>query len=214
MFGGLWGSAPQPTAKELQKEQKKSVRRSQREIEREMRNLDKQEKKLLADIKKNATAGQNAAAKTLAKELVRTRATKAKLQSTSTQLGSISMRASEMNSTMAITNAMSKGTEAMAAMNKQMNPIEQQAMAQRFAMENDKANMISEQFDEVFDSMMESDEDEDAESMVNAVLDEIGIAQTGSLQVAPTGKVAAPVEEAPEPVDSDLEARMAKLMGS
>ena len=98
MFGGLWGAdKPKPTAKELIKEQKKSVRRSQREIDREMRNLEKQEKKLLGDIKKNAEKGNTgachpachsqssdsslfapglpAAAKTLAKELVRTRGT-------------------------------------------------------------------------------------------------------------------------------------------
>jgi len=58
MFGGLWGAdKPQPTPKDLIKEQKKSVRKSQREIDREMRNLEKQEKKLLGDIKKNAEKG-------------------------------------------------------------------------------------------------------------------------------------------------------------
>lgn len=60
LFGGLWGAAPpKPTAKELVKEQKKAVRKSQREIDREMRNLDKQEKKLMGDIKKAAQKGDN-----------------------------------------------------------------------------------------------------------------------------------------------------------
>jgi len=214
MFTGLWGKEPpKPTAKELVKEQKRSVRKSQRQIDREIRNLEKQEKKLLADIKKNAQAGHTGAAKTLAKELVRTRATQGKLQATNTQLGSISMRASEMNSTMAISNAMSKGTEAMAAMNSQMDPIEQQKMAQRFAIENDKTAMMSEQFDDLFESMMDSDEDADAEQMVNAVLDEIGIAATSDLKTAPKGAVAAPIEEE-STGDSELEARMAKLMGN
>ena len=62
MFGGLWGpSKPKPTAKELVKEQKKAVRKSQREIDREMRNLEKGEKKLMADIKKAAQKGDNGA---------------------------------------------------------------------------------------------------------------------------------------------------------
>ena len=57
MFG-LWGKDPAPpTAKELVKEQKKTVRKTQRDIDREMRNLEKQEKALLANIKKTATAG-------------------------------------------------------------------------------------------------------------------------------------------------------------
>ena len=105
MFGNLWGeSPPPPTAKELIKEQKKAVRKSQREIDREKRNLEKQEKKLLADIKRSAQKGDNgdlwfalspcfshhcsstcvrltlwmilsANAKQLAKQLVRTRGT-------------------------------------------------------------------------------------------------------------------------------------------
>jgi len=211
----LWGrEPPPPTAKELVKEQKKTVRKSQREIDREMRGLEKQEKTLLANIKKHASAGNNAAAKTLAKELVRTRGTKGKLQQTSSQLGSIGMRASDMASTMAMTNAMKSGTEVMSAMNKQMNPMEQQAMAMRFAMENDKAQMMSEQFDDMFDSMMESDEDEQAEEMINSVLDEIGLTATGDLQVVPTKVPQAADQEvaAPDSVDVDLEARMAKLM--
>jgi len=197
------------------KEQKKTVRKSQRAIDREMRNLEKQEKTLLANIKKNATAGNTSAAKTLAKELVRTRGTMGKLQQTSGRLGSIGMQASSMNATMAMTNAMKSGTEVMAAMNKQMNPMEQQAMAQRFAIENDKAQMMSDQFDELFDSMMDSDEDAEADEMVNSVLDEIGISATAGMQVAPQGKVAAEPEPAEaDPAEADLEARMAKLLGS
>ena len=58
LFSGLWGAeAPKPTAKELVKEQKKEIRKSQRQIERETRALEKQEKQLLADIKKQATLG-------------------------------------------------------------------------------------------------------------------------------------------------------------
>jgi len=212
----LWGaSAPPPTAKELVKEQKKTVRKSQREIDREMRNLEKQEKTLLANIKKNATAGNTSAAKTLAKELVRTRGTMGKLQQASGRLGSIGMQASSMNATMAMTNAIKSGTEVMSAMNKQMDPMEQQAMAQRFAIENDKSQMMSDQFDEMFDSMMDSDEDAEADDMVNSVLDEIGISATAGMQVAPQGKVAAEPEPAEaDPGEADLEARMAKLMGS
>merc|ERR1711871_1488761 len=102
MFG-LWGRAPPPpTAKELVKEQKKAVRKSQREVDREMKNLEKQEKTLLANIKKNANAGNTGVAKTLAKELVRTRNTMGKLQQTNSQLGSIGMRASAMNANMAM----------------------------------------------------------------------------------------------------------------
>lgn len=215
MFSGLWGKEPpKPTAKELVKEQKRTVRRSQRGIDREMRHLNNQEKKLLADIKKNATAGNTGAAKTLAKELVRTRATMSKLTQTSTQLGSISMRATEMGSTMAITGAIGKSTQAMAAMNKEMNPVEQQKIAQQFMAENDKAAMMSEQFDDMFDSMMDSDEDADADEMVNKVLDEIGIDSTSGLKMAPQ-QVQPAAEVVDEPaVDGDLEARMAKLMGT
>merc|ERR1711907_619999 len=181
-FAGLWGRAPPPpTAKELVKEQKKAVRKSQREIDREMRKMEKEEKKLLADIKKTATAGNTGAAKHLAKQLVQTRNAMGKLRGTSSQLGSIGMKASSMQTNHIMVDAMKSSTNVMAAMNKQMNPMETQAMAQKFAVENDKMQIQSDLFDDMFDSMMDEDEEAEGDELVDQVLAEIGLNATSGL---------------------------------
>ena len=141
------------------------------------------------------------------------------------------------------------GTKVMGEMNKQMDPIAQQKLAQQFAVENDKAQMQDEMFSDLFDrcvlpspvtmcalfsqpaglgaaaslipaslvprSMMEEGEEEEGDALVDSVLAEIGLDATTGLAAAPTAHT--PVAEAePEQVNNvdDLEARMAKLMGS
>ena len=48
----------QPTAKEAAKGVKKEVRSSQRELDRELRDIDRREAQLIADIKKQARDGR------------------------------------------------------------------------------------------------------------------------------------------------------------
>lgn len=63
--------------------------------------------------------------------------------------------------------------------------------------------------------MMESDEEAEGDALVDQVLAEIGLDATTGLTAAPTAHT--PVAEAvaePESTVDDLEARMAKLMGS
>lgn len=59
-------------AERLRKHQR-ALEKTQRELDRERTKLENQEKKLVQDIKKNAKAGQMAAVKIQAKDLVRTR---------------------------------------------------------------------------------------------------------------------------------------------
>lgn len=49
--------------KEVLRENKRTINRAVRDIEREKTNLEKQEKKLIGEIKKNAKAGQMGAVK-------------------------------------------------------------------------------------------------------------------------------------------------------
>ena len=61
------------TLKEIMRENKRTINRAIRELDREKMNLEKQEKKIIAELKKNAAANQMGAVKVLAKDLVRTR---------------------------------------------------------------------------------------------------------------------------------------------
>jgi len=59
--------------KEAAKTQKKVIRASKRKLDREIKNLEKQEKKLMGEIKKMAQKGQHGPAKIMAKDVARCR---------------------------------------------------------------------------------------------------------------------------------------------
>ncbi len=61
------------TPQERLRKHQRALEKTQRELDRERVKLENQEKKLIADIKKSAKAGQMGACKIQAKDLVRTR---------------------------------------------------------------------------------------------------------------------------------------------
>ena len=72
----------EPTAAEAAKTTKKQVRSSQRDIDKEIRDLEKSEKQVLADIKKRAKVSggkDDKILRTLASQLVQIRAQKDKM---------------------------------------------------------------------------------------------------------------------------------------
>ena len=77
--------------KELAKEQARVITRSQRKLEREAKKLEGQEAKSLREIKKLAEKGQHQAAKIVAKDIARSRATRNQYLTMSSQLKVMSM---------------------------------------------------------------------------------------------------------------------------
>lgn len=69
-MGNVWAKKP---LKEIMRENKRMITRAIRELDRERMNLERNEKKLIMDIKKYAKENQMGAVKTMAKDLVRTR---------------------------------------------------------------------------------------------------------------------------------------------
>lgn len=69
-MGNMWTKKP---LKEIMRENKRMITRAIRELDRERVNLERNEKKLIMDIKKYAKENQMGAVKTMAKDLVRTR---------------------------------------------------------------------------------------------------------------------------------------------
>ena len=208
----LWArDAPKKTAKELVKEQKKAMRSTERQLGREMRSTEKREKALLTKIKKTAASGNTVAAKALAKQVVNTRQTHSKLEKTSGTIGAIGNQMNSMTASLAMSNAMGQSVKVMQAMNEQMNPMEQQALAQRFSEQNDVMALQSDMFDDLFDGMMESDEDAEADALIEQVLDEVMMEKTGDMPSAiRTGHGTA--VEGSSVLDA-LEQRQARLMG-
>ncbi|CAI0627868.1 unnamed protein product [Linum tenue] len=212
------------TPAELLRENKRMLDKSIREIERERQGLQTQEKKLIAEIKKNAKQGQMGAVKIMAKDLIRTRHQIEKFYKLKSQLQGVSLRIQTLKSTQAMGEAMKGVTKAMGQMNKQMNLPALQKIMMEFERQNERMEMVSEVMaDAMDDALGEDDEEEETEALVSQVLDEIGININQELVNAPSSAVAAPatkgkvaqVESAAAGEDSgidiDLQARLDNL---
>lgn len=168
-------------AKAASKETKKEVRSNQRQIDRDIRDLDRQEKLLLQEIKSRAKSpGVNPATdkglKSQAKQLVQIRKQKEKLYETKAQLNSVGMQATAMATQASAVSAISGVTDALGNANKVMDAKKMNKVLLDFQRENERANMKEEMMnDALAEAFDESDVEEEADLVTNQVLAELGV---------------------------------------
>jgi charged multivesicular body protein 2A len=104
----LLGRAVTPT--ERLRQHQRSLTKAQRDIDRERANLEDNEKKLIADIKKSAKDGQLNACRLMAKDLVRARRYVQKFYLMRTQLQAVGLRIQTLRSNEQMANAMRGAT--------------------------------------------------------------------------------------------------------
>ena len=92
----LFGQGKTPAEK--MKEYNRNIKRSIREMDRERTQLERQEKKLMTDIKKEAKEGRVDSAKIMAKDLVRTRNYIKKMYKMKSHMEAVSLRLQTMQS--------------------------------------------------------------------------------------------------------------------
>ena len=117
----LFGSSKTPAEK--MKGYQRSIKKSIREMDRERTGLERQEKKLMADIKKEAKAGRNDSAKIMAKDLVRTRKFQQKMWKMKSHMEAVSLRLQTMSSSQQMAQCMKGVTKAMGMMNKKVRTL-------------------------------------------------------------------------------------------
>ena len=105
------------------KEYNRSIKKSVRELDRERNALERQEKKLMSDIKKAAKDGQMAPARIMAKDLVRTRAYIKKMHKMKSHMEAVSLRLQTMSSTQQMAQCMKGVTKAMGMMNRKVRTL-------------------------------------------------------------------------------------------
>eukprot|EP00051_Salpingoeca_urceolata_P018962 m.271043 g.271043 ORF g.271043 m.271043 type:complete len:219 (-) comp19318_c1_seq1:132-788(-) len=213
-----WLFGHKKTPEEILKEHQRSLRRVIRELDRERSKLEQQEKRVVIDIKSSAKAGQMAAAKIQAKDLVRTRGHIKKMILMKTQVQAVSLKIQTLKSTNTMAQAMKGVTKAMSRMNKQINLPGLQKIMMEFERQNEimdiKSEMMEDSMDDIF---AEDDEEEETEMVVQQVLDELGLSLAGDLVNTPTtgATVATPAAQQAQPVadgaDADLQARLDQL---
>lgn len=161
-----------------------------RGIEKEIGALQQEEKKLVAEIKRTAKTGNEAATKVLARQLIRLRQQIAKLQGSRAQMRGIATHTQAMHAQTSVAVGMKSASKAMAAMNKQMNPTKQAAIIREFQKQSAQMDMTSEMLSDAIDDALDDDEAEDeTEELTNQVLDEIGVDVASQLSAAPKGKI-------------------------
>ncbi|PIA30239.1 hypothetical protein AQUCO_05700149v1 [Aquilegia coerulea] len=207
--------------KEELRSSKRDMAVATRGIEREIASLQLEEKKLVAEIKKTAKTGNEAATKILARQLVRLRQQITNLQGSRAQIRGVATHTQAMYASTAISSGMKGATKAMVAMNKEMAPAKQMKVMKEFQKQSSQMDMTLEMLSESIDETLDKDEaEEETEELTNQVLDEIGVDIASQLSSAPKGRLtakkvgnaSASAEAPPAPPDvEDLEKRLASL---
>ncbi|EAU88110.1 SNF7 family protein [Coprinopsis cinerea okayama7 len=178
------------TPAERLRQHQRSLTKAQRELDRERSKLEQSEKKLIADIKKSAKAGQMNACKVMAKDLVRTRRYIQKFYQMRTQLQAVGLRIQTLRSNQQMAEAMRGATRAMGAMNRGLNLPAIQKIMNEFERESSMMDMKEEMMSDAVDDVMEDDledEEEEGDKILKEVLDEIGVDLSQQLTDAPIG---------------------------
>ncbi|KAI9119017.1 hypothetical protein K1719_009692 [Acacia pycnantha] len=202
-----------PTAKEALRESKRDMAHATRGIDKEIGALQLEEKKLLAEIKRTAKTGNEAATKVLARQLVRLRQQIANLQGSRAQMRGIATHTQAMHAQSSVAVGMKGASKAMAAVNKQMEPAKQAKIMQDFQKQSAQMDMTTEMMSDTIDDALDNDEaEEETEDLTNQVLDEIGVDVASQLSAAPKGRIATKsTEKASSSGVDNLEKRLAAL---
>lgn len=188
--------------------------RSIRDLDRERAQLEKNEKQLIAEIKKSAKAGQMGAAKVQAKDLVRTRGYIKKFAGMRSQLQGVSLRVTTMTSQAAMGEAMKGCAKAMRKMNARSKLPQMQKIMMDFEMQSELMDTKQEMMDDMMDDAVGSEDEEAAsDDIINSIMDELNIdigQKLGEAAAAPSSPTPAVADGA----DQDLEARLESLKRS
>ncbi|XXQ32730.1 Charged multivesicular body protein 2a [Plasmodiophora brassicae] len=199
--------AKRKTTKEIVREQKRMVDKAIRGLERERQGMERQEKKLIMEMKTMAKKGQDSSVRIMAKDLVRIRKHQEKFLNMCAQLRAISLQMTEVSSTAMLAESMSKVTKSMGVLSQQIKLPALQKIMIEFAKQSEQMEMKQEMLTDAVDDAMQNEEDEEEQdAIVGQVLDEIGINLGQQLVSAHR---AAPQEEVQQ--DNELENRLNNL---
>ncbi|KAI6227960.1 hypothetical protein M3Y95_00571900 [Aphelenchoides besseyi] len=210
------------TPQELLKQNQRALNKAMRELDRERMRLETQEKKIIADIKKTARMGQMDSVRVMAKDLVRTRQYVKKFVMMRANIQAVSLKVQGLKSQDAMAQAMRGVTRAMGNMNRQLNLPQIQRIMTEFEKQSEIMDMKEEMMDDAIDDAIGvSGEEEETETVVQQVLDELGIQMGEELNRLPTAdnplatKTAnankQPQAAALSDIDADLQARLENL---
>ena len=200
--------APEKSARELIREQKRNIERSIRNIEREKKHVERDEEKMKKEIKKMVTAGQTQAAKMLAKDIVRMKKQINQMTQFAGQLKAVSIRVGSLSSLNELSTAMEEAGKAIMMVSNKLDANKLNQLSKQLCMEDAKLDMKSEMMTEILDGMGENMEEE-SDELYDQVLQECGIQVKDAMPEAKTKKVE--IIKEPEKEADSLDAMLKEL---
>lgn len=171
----------------LQTQVRSSVRASDREISR----LDRDEKVLLAQLKKCGTSQQIETARIKAKELVRLRAHRLRLTGLKAGLSGLSQQLGEVGASHKIQETLGKTTAMLQKLNGQLSLGGAQRMMKEFERQTSEMSTKQEFLDDALDSAFEGDNEEaETDTAILQVLEEAGLDEACRMQRMKTSQQA------------------------
>lgn len=190
------------------KDYQRELRHAQRSIDREDIKAAGQERALLADIARQARAQRLDLCKARAKELIRLRAHRGRLESMKGHMTTLGQQLSTVQSAQSMQAIMGKTTSLLQGLNRKMDVKSVHRMLLEFERQSTAFTASQEVVEETLDSMFEVDDEGEAtdDAMVK-VFEEIGLDLSAEMSLArPSGLLAG----AQRPSES-IEARLSKL---
>ncbi|CAE7209265.1 CHMP3, partial [Symbiodinium pilosum] len=166
------GKSKEETVKEKAREWQRQIRGESRRIDRDISRMRQEEEKLKKEIKTMAEKGQAASVKTLARQVVRSRAAVARLERTKCSMSAVNLHLTTAVASMSTASALKMSSGVMKEMNRLMNVPELQRTMEDMRQEMMRAEIADEMMEEGF---QESDDETEIDSAVARVYEELAL---------------------------------------
>jgi len=197
--------------KETTREWKRQLKSQQRALDKQIRGIQREEDKVKRSIKAAAKRGDIGNAKTLAKEIVRSRKAVNRLHTSKAQMNSVMMQMENQMAQQKVTGHMTKSTEVMRMMNKLTRVTEVSQTMQKLQEEMTKAGIIEEMVDSAMEGLDADEDEEAADEEVDRVMAELNAETFASSASAPSKPVAQAEAQAEEQNEDEDEEAMSAM---
>eukprot|EP00762_Andalucia_godoyi_P005956 ANDGO_00119.mRNA.1 Charged multivesicular body protein 3 len=168
--------AKQPSPEERIREMRTVLRAEQRKVDREIREMKREETKLLRSAKEAARkSGDQMTVRMYAKNVAKCRSNQARMHTVKAQIGSADLSLQQTLSQAKIVGTVQKSSQILQVMHNLVKVPQISQVMRNVAQEFEKAGIMEEMIADSMDDAMGSgiDEDEELEDKVAEVLDEI-----------------------------------------
>lgn len=202
-----------PTQQEQVRTWQQSIRKDVRQMDRQINSIVQAESKTKAQIRSLAKKGDAGNCRLLAREMLRSRKTRHRMEASKATLSSLSMQLNEQLATIKITGTLQKSTTMMKEVNSLVKLPELTATMGRLQMEMTKAGVMDEMVSDTLDMDGLEDEEEEADDEVNKILNELVGEQFKDAGQVPLTPVAPPLQDVQdeEEEEADLAAMRSRL---